>query len=384
MRILIALTYYRPHYSGLTIYSERLARTLVKLGHDVTVLTSRFSPVLKREEMCNGVRVIRSTVRLRLSKGVIMPGMPLRALPLIAQADVVNPHVPQMDASYLSWMARLAGKPVVTTYQCDLRLPEGAIHRLANFGSHLFNHFTAAASNVIVSTSQDYAEHSAFLSRYLGKVQPVIPPIELPDISVEHLEVFRKKHAIEPGQKIIGINARLATEKGVEYLVGAMPRVLEKYPNARVLYVGQYENVLGEELYARRLRPLINSLEGHWNFLGVVSPEDQVAFFRSCDVTVLPSINSTEAYGMVQVESMFCGTPVVATDLPGVRHAIGFTGMGRIVPPQNADALADGILEVLDHPEQYHGNVAAVRQAYSCEAVASQYVQIFEELIKKR
>lgn len=384
MRVLIALTYYRPHYSGLTIYSERLARTLVKLGHEVTVLTSRFSPVLKREEIVNGVRVVRSTVRLRLSKGVIMPGMPVRAAPLIAQSDVVNLHVPQMDAAYLSWMAKLAGKPVVMTYQCDMRLPEGVIHRMANLGSHLANQFTAAASNVIVTTSQDYAEHSAFISGHLKKVRPIIPPIEMPEVSQEQIETFRKKHKIEPGQKIIGINARLATEKGVEYLVGAMPKVLEKYPNARVLYVGQYENVLGEALYARRLRPLITDLDGHWDFLGVVSPEDQVAFFRSCDVTVLPSINSTEAYGMVQVESMFCGTPVVATDLPGVRHAIGFTGMGRIVPPQNSAALADGILEVLDNPQKYRGDVQSVRQVYSCESVASQYVKIFEELVNKR
>jgi glycosyltransferase involved in cell wall biosynthesis len=384
MHVLIALTYYRPHYSGLTIYSERLARTLVKLGHQVTVLTSRFSPVLLREENCHGVRVVRSTVRLRLSKGVIMPGMPVRALPLIAQADVVNLHVPQMDASYLSWMARLAGKPVVTTYQCDMRLPEGTIHRLANFGSHMANQFTAAASDVIVTTSQDYAEHSSFISNYLNKVRSIIPPIELPDVSQEHVDAFRKKHNIEVGQKIIGINARLATEKGVEYLIGAMPKVLAKYPNARVLYVGQYEKVLGEEQYARRLRPLIESLGGHWDFLGVVSPEDQVAFFRSCDVTVLPSINSTEAYGMVQVESMFCGTPVVATDLPGVRHAIGYTGMGRIVPPQDSDGLAEGILEVLDNPQKYRGDVQSVRHDYSSEAVASQYVKIFEELVNKR
>ena len=87
---------------------------------------------------------------------------------------------------------------------------------------------------------------------------------------------------------------------------------------------------------------------------------------------------------MVQVESMFCGTPVVATDLPGVRHAIGYTGMGRIVPPQDSDGLAEGILEVLDNPQKYRGDVQAVRHDYSSEAVASQYVKIFEELVNKR
>lgn len=381
MRVLLALTYYRPHYSGLTIYTERLARALTARGHSVTILTSRFNRGLPRDEIVNGVRVVRATVRLHLSKGVVMPGMPLKAGKLIRDADVVNLHVPQMDASYLSWMARAAAKPVVMTYHCDLRLPHGIIHRLANWGSELANRITARSAAAIVTNSRDYAENSVFLRRYLSKVRPVLPPIELGSVEEAHVAEFRRRIGLQPGQKVIGINARLATEKGIEYLVGAMPQILQRYPEARVLYVGQHENVLGEEAYARRLQPLFNSLDGHWTFLGVVSAEDQVAFFNSCDVTVLPSINSTESYGMVQVESMFCGTPVVATDLPGVRHAVGSTGMGRIVPPQNSPALAQAILDVLDHPDRFRGDIPAVRRMYASDTVAAQYESIFEELI---
>ena len=71
MRVLIALTYYRPHYSGLTIYSERLAKALASRGHEVTVLTSQFDKSLPLEEMVDGVRVIRMPVLMRLSKGVM-------------------------------------------------------------------------------------------------------------------------------------------------------------------------------------------------------------------------------------------------------------------------------------------------------------------------
>ena len=383
MRVLIALTYYRPHYSGLTIYTERLARTLVQRGHEVTVLTSRFHPDLMRDEICDGVRVVRSTVRFHLSKGVVMPGMPLRAAGLIREADVVNLHVPQMDASYLSWMARMAGKPVVMTYHCDLRLPQGVIHRLANFGSSLANRITAATSQQIVTNSRDYAENSAFLAGYLPKVQPIVPPVELPEITEAELVAFRDKHGLVPGQKIIGINARLATEKGVEFLVAAMPAVLKRFPDARVLYVGQYRNVLGEEEYAQRLAPLIAALDGHWSFLGVVTSQEQVAFFKSCNVTVLPSINSTESYGMVQVESMFCGTPVVASDLPGVRHPIQTTGMGRIVPPRDPSALAAALVDVLDHPHNFRGDVAAIRQMYDSQTVTAQYEAIFNKITGK-
>ena len=79
MRILISLMYYRPHYSGLTIYTERLARAFAARGHQVTVLTSRFDDNLPEDEVKDGVRIIRPWVMFKISKGVIMPEMPVWA-----------------------------------------------------------------------------------------------------------------------------------------------------------------------------------------------------------------------------------------------------------------------------------------------------------------
>ena len=79
MRILIALTYYRPHVSGLTIYAERLARGLASNGHDVTVLTSQFERELPLHEVSNGVNIERVSIARKVSKGVIMPAFPARA-----------------------------------------------------------------------------------------------------------------------------------------------------------------------------------------------------------------------------------------------------------------------------------------------------------------
>ncbi len=383
MHILIGLTYYRPHYSGLTIYTERLARSLVKLGHQVTVLTSRFNPELPEREVQDGVLVLRPQVFFHLSKGVVMPTMPMWAWRVLRTADVVNLHLPQMDASYIAWMARIMHKPVVMTYHCDLMLPKGTIHWIANQGAHLASAMTASAAQVIVTNSRDYAENSTFLRRYLGKTRIITPPVELPNISDQQIVDFRRRYQIKEGQRTIGMVARLASEKGVEYLIQALPEVLQKYPEARVLYVGQYQNVMGEEHYAQKLAPLIERLGDHWSFLGVLSPTDLVAFFHAVDVNVSPSLNATESFGMVQVEAMTCGTPAVASDLPGVRCPVQETGMGQIVPTRNAHALAQAIIDILDHPQQFAGDAAAVRQRYSSEAIASQYEAIFKELVKK-
>jgi glycosyltransferase involved in cell wall biosynthesis len=383
MQIFIGLTYYRPHYSGLTIYAERLARALVRRGHRVTVLTSRFDKKLLPHEVCDGVEIIRPDVLFRVSKGVIMPAMPLRAWELANQADVVNLHAPQLDAALVASISRLKRVPVVLTYQCDLYLPPGLIHSVANYVSNIANHISARMADVIVTTSQDYAEHSGFLKDYLHKVRPVLPPVELAQVSERDMLEFRRKARIEPGQRIIGMAARLATEKGVEYLVQALPKVLEKYPQARVLFVGQYQNVLGEEQYARKLEPLIRELNDHWSFLGLLSPEELAAFYKEAEVLILPSINSTEAFGMVQVEAMICGTPVVATDLPGVRVPVNMTGMGRIVRPKDSQSLAESIIDVLEHKESYSQSPESIVRKFSPDSVAAQYEALFEELLHK-
>ena len=381
MRILTALTYYRPHFSGLTIYAERLARALAARGHQVSVLTSRYDSGLPGSEQVDGVKLMRLPVLMRVSKGVLMPSMPFWAWKYARQADLVHLHLPQLDAAPVALIARLLGKPVVLTYHCDLRLPQGLIHKLANQVSHLANHISARLANRIVANSLDYAQNSAFLRPYLGKLHAIAPPVELPPVSEQEMADFQRKAGIQPGARLIGMAARLATEKGVEYLVQAMPRILQRYPTARVLYMGQYQHVLGEEAYAQKLAPLIQALGEHWTFLGNLSPVELSAFYRTCEVTVLPSLNSTESWGIVQVESMRCGTPVVASDLPGVRMPVKLTGMGRIVPPADAPALAEAIMAVLADPQAYRGDSEAIARQFSPEHTAELYEAIFQKAL---
>jgi glycosyltransferase involved in cell wall biosynthesis len=383
MRIFTALTYYRPHYSGLTIYAERLARALARRGHAVTVLTSRYDRGLPPREERDGVRIVRPEVRLRVSKGVIMPAMPVWAWRLARQADVVHLHVPQLDAAPISLLARLLGKPVVLTYHCDLHLPAGPVHFAANQVSHLANHVSALASQVVVTNTRDYAEHSPFLRQYLGKLRVIPPPVELPEVTEVDVQAFRRKAGIRPGQRLIGMAARLATEKGVEVLVEAMPAVLARHPQVRVLFMGQYQNVLGEEAYARKLAPLIAGLGEHWTFLGNLTPEELAVFYRECELTVLPSINSTESFGMVQVEAMTCGTPVVASDLPGVRQPVAMTGMGKVVPAADVQALAGAVLSILENPNGYRRDPQLVRQRFSPDEIAAEYERLFAGLLAR-
>lgn len=384
MRILTTLTYYRPHYSGLTIYAERLARALVGHGHQVTILTSRYDRSLPAREIRDGVQVIRPHVLARVSKGVLMPSMFFWAWVNIRHADVVHLHLPQLDAAYITMICRLLHKPVVVTYHCDLLLPKGFIHSIANQVSHLANHITLGLADQVVVNTLSYAEESGFLRRYLPKTRAIPTPVELASLTPTDTEAIQHKARLETGQHIIGMVARLAAEKGVEYLVEAMPEILKTHPTARVLHVGQYQDVLGEEGYAKKLMPLIFALENHWTFLGILPPSELTAFYQQCEVTVLPSTNSTESFGIVQVESMACGIPVVASDLPGVREPVKLTGMGQLVAPANTHALAQAIIEILNHPKNYQGDVDAVKKQFSSQHIAEEYERLFDEVINTK
>ena len=380
MRILHCLYYYRPHYSGLTVYTERLARALVRRGHSVTVLTSRYDRSLPAEEKLDGVRVRRAGVAAIVSKGPIMPAYQVLGCRLAGEHDIVHVHVPQIDAAPLALWSKLRGKPVVMTFHCDLSLPLTPLNRLASDVSHRADQWTTRLASAVVTNTRDYAEASRLLQHSLDRLVVIPPPIEVLVPSENEVRAFRERVGLQSGQRVIGMAARLATEKGAEILARAMPLVLERHPQARVLYVGQHENVMGEEDYARRLQPLLDRLGDRWTFLGVLSARDLGAFYAACDVTVLPSLNRTESFGMVQIESMVCGTPVVASDIPGVRQPTMMTGMGRTVPAGDSAALAQALLDVLERPKRYAGDPADVAARFSSDVVAAQYEALYSSL----
>lgn len=379
LNVLIVLTYYRPHTSGLTIYAERLARGLAARGHQVTVLTSRYSRRLPREEMMDNVRVVRAPVLLRISKGVIMPTFGYLAWKHVRQADVLSLHLPQFDAAGVALRGRLLHKPTLLTYHCDLRLPGGLFNRLVNRVVLTMNNLAGQFSHGVVAYTEDFAQHSPFLQRFEDKRHVIPPPVEIEEMTKSGTAAFKRMHNPEDKHPVIGMAARLATEKGVEVLLQAFPKILERYPEARILFAGQYQNVLAEETYAQRLMPQIRRYEemGKWEFLGILDSMQMAAFYPNLDVLTVPSLNSTESFGLVQVEAMLCGTPSVASNLPGVRQPVLQTGMGEVAPVGDPNGLAKALLKVLDHPKRYHRSREEIAARFSTEQTVKGYEALF-------
>ena len=386
MKILTVLTYYRPHTSGLTIYAERLARAFVKRGHEVTVMTTQYDKSLPREEMLDSVKVIRVPVAVRISKGVLAPTFGLVATRLVWGHDVVQMHLPQFDAPGVALRGRLFGKPAVLTYHCDLQLPPSPFNWLVNTVVNFQNNLAGLLADHIVTYTQDYADNSPYLSRFASKLTPILPPVEMPDPGSEAVQAFADEHCIKERRPVIGMVTRFASEKGVEVLLDALPAILAKYPNAQVIYAGQHKDVMGEQAYYERLLPRIREYEGKgkWTFLGNLAPLQLAAVYPNLNVITVPSLNSTEAFGLVQVEAMMNGVPSVPSALPGVRQPVLMHGMGCVAEIGDSASLAGAILEVLDDADKFKGNPSEIARQYDPDTIAMEYEKLFVRLMEKK
>ena len=384
LNILIGLTYYRPHISGLTIYAQRMAEALSLRGHKVTVLTSQYDKTLSNEEHLNGVRIIRVPVAFRISKGVVMPSYLKYLQPLLEENDIVLINLPNtpIESLLLSLLARQNKRPLLAIYHCDVKLPFGILNKLIECIVHFGNLFACKFADKIIVYTEDYGDNCYPLKHFKSKCEYVLPPIVFKNCDYESIKAFRKKYAPH-GENLIGFAARFASEKGIEYLLNALPIIQKEFPNLKVLFAGEHKDVVGEKNYNKIKKDILNRFRNQWIFLGVLDPDKMAEFYGACDVTVLPSINKTESFGLVQVESMLNGTPVVASDLPGVRVPVQMTNMGLLVTPRDSTALAEALVEVIQNQYKYVRPKKDIERLFSLEKTVSYFEILFEDLLRK-
>lgn len=369
------LYYYTPHCSGVTIYAERLARHLTARGHRVTILASRHDRSYPSREVVDGVTVVRVPAPFAVSRGVVMPGFVPAAARLIARHDAVHLHLPVLEAAPIAAVTRALRRRLILTHHTDLTLPFGRVDRLAERAVFASGIGAGRLANRVVTYTHDRAAVSPTVTRLRDRTDIVYPPVEIDEPGPDAAVRFRAHHGLGDGP-VIGFAGRFAEEKGCDDLLRTIPAVTAVYPGARYVFAGEYRRVVGETLY-ERAQPLLREHAAHVHLLGVLGGQDLVDFYATCDVLVLPSVNLTETFGLVQVEAMLCGTPVIASDLPGVREPTRVTGMGRTSPPRDPAALADAILDVLANRERYIRPRSEIAARFSIDATVDAYERLY-------
>ncbi len=363
--VVVALTYYAPYVSGVTEAARVTAEGLAARGQRVLVIAGHHDPATPARERINGVDVIRTRVVARIGKGIVSPSFVPTVLHWSRRARLVHLHLPMLESGLIT--SGLRGVPLVTTYQCDVTLPRGVFNTFQTWVLDRSHAIALRRSAVVAVTSDDYARASRLSAAMTGRTR--VLPAPAVDRSGGRPR-FRDGDGLH-----VGFLGRIVEEKGLEYLVRGF-RALG--PDARLLIGGDFTHVAGGSV-VDRVRAAIDG-DPRISLLGFLPEESLPDFYASIDVFALPSVNALEAFGLVQVEAMMQGVPVLASDLPGVRMPVRDTGFGRIVAPRDVAGITRALGELGTADLDAVAGAEAARSRYLAASVVERYVELFAGL----
>lgn len=363
MKILHVGKFYPPHKGGIETYLESLCREL-KSSVEIEVLVSS-DDRNGSTDVVDGVLVRRLPTWFTFSSASIGPGLvtAIRSSP----ADIVHLHFPHPMA-ILAWLA--SGHPgrLVVSYHSD-------IVRQRVLGAAFMPFLRAALhrASAIIAASPNYVDSSLVLREFRERCDVIPYGVQLDDFANMDTGQVAKIRAAT-GPRIVLAVGRLVGYKGFEYLIRAMSNI-----DARLILIGDGPlcgPLLSE---ARRI-----GVEGKILFLGKV--DDLRPYYHAADVFVLPSITRAEAFGIVQLEAMACGKPVVNTTLDsgvGFVSVNGHTGLG--VPPCDSASLAGAVNRLLDDADLCVRFGAAARdrveREFTVELMARRTLALYERIM---
>jgi glycosyltransferase involved in cell wall biosynthesis len=347
LRIAHVTATFPPYPGGTGNVCYYQARELARRGHYVTVLTAAApgAPAHKAVDVdADGLRVRRLRPLLRVGNAPLLPGL----VAALRGFEIVHLHYPFiLGAELVRLAAACARQPLVLSFHNDL-IGDGARALIFRAYQRISAWLSVRGAQALCAVSLDHYRHSQ-LARDLGPTR--LPVIDLPNgVDTEHFAPgaadlgLRARYGIAAGAPLLLFVAALDRAHHFKGLSTLLAALRERSGEERLLIVGDGDMRVQYEEQVTRL-----GLQGRATFAGAVDHSALPPFYRTADLTVLPS-HPPESFGLVLIESLACGTPVIASNIPGVRAVVAAGDDGLLVPPGDPVALARAIGELIGDP----------------------------------
>ena len=361
MRIGMVCPYSFDVPGGVQSHVLQLAEVMRSYGHEVSVLAPSSPGAELPEYVVSGGKAVPipyngSVARLRFG-----PATHRKVKKWLADGDFDVLHVHEPNAPSLSMLALQAAEgPIVATFHTSTTKSLA----LGVFQGILRPFHEKIMGRIAVS---DLARR--WQMEALGSDAVEIPNgVDVPSIA----QAPRLDGYPLPGKSVLFLGRFDEPRKGMQVLLGALPALVDAFPDVEVLVVGR-----GDE---DELREEAGELAGHLRFLGLVDDGEKASALRSVDVYCAPNTGG-ESFGIVLVEAMAAGTAVVASDLDAFRRVLEDGAAGRLVPVDDPRALAEALIEVLSDDaarERYVTAATAAVQRYDWSVVARDILRVYE------
>lgn len=339
MKILQLSKFYKPYCGGVESVVADLSEGLTDKGYTVCVLAIGKPLASKKPEIINNVKVIRAKELFSIAQTSISLDYVIKAIKNINNYDIVHIHLPNPLANIAYLLASIIKKnksKLVIHWHSDIIKQK----KLLILYKPILYWLLKKADTIIV-TSQIYLEHSEQLSEFKNKCS--IVPIGIDslekDISKTTVNLIKNKYN---SKNIVFSLGRHIYYKGFEYLILAAKQV----ENTVFLIGGSGPDT---EKYKKLIKN--NKLEEKVFLIGRIEQNDLASYYKASKIFCFPSIEKSEAFGVVQLEAMSIGTPVISTDIlgSGVPWVNENNTSGLVCRPKDAISLSKCLNEIINN-----------------------------------
>ena len=390
MKILMLTWEYPPRVvGGISKVVYDLSHKMVKEGNEVTVVTYKEGDNVKYYENDKGVEVYRVDNYMIRPNNFIDWIMQLNFNMITKANEIINKNG-KFDVIHAhDWLVAYSAKSIKESYNIPLISTIHATESGRNNGIHdetqrYINDsewmLTYESSEVIVNSNYMKNEVQRLFGLPYDKINVIPNGVNLQLFSNVNIDYdFRRQYAMD-NEKIILYVGRLVYEKGIQNLIAAMPKVLDRYHDSKLIICGR-----GGMIDELREQVKYLGIENKVYFAGYCDSKKMQKMYKCADVAVFPS--TYEPFGIVAIESMLSGTPTIVSDVGGLNEIIehGVTGMKSYAG--NANSIADSVLSLLFDPKLCanisQNAIKKVRENYNWSKITDSTYYVYQLAIGK-